>query len=100
LVSGQNQINTRMKTLAPNPMTCTFPKLPSFQAVQAKKTTIARTAIINAKRILFVSIMSVNLPLAGVALVLLQHRANPSYNSTKSLLREYCHAWRPDAPAT
>jgi hypothetical protein len=54
---------------------CAIPKLPSFQAVQEKKTNIARTAIIDAKRVLFVSITSANLPLALVGLILLQYEA-------------------------
>lgn len=47
---GQNQINTRIKTLAPRPTTCAAPKLPLFQAIQAKTAATARTTIINAKR--------------------------------------------------
>ena len=47
---GQNQIRMRRSTQAPKPMTCAVPKLPLFQASQAKIATIARATIINAER--------------------------------------------------
>src|SRR6516162_7236725 len=47
---GQNQIRMRSSKQAPKPMTCAVPKLPLFQASQAKIATITRTTIINAER--------------------------------------------------
>jgi len=56
LLSGQNQINTSMRTLAPSPTRCAIPKLPSFHAVHEKKITTASTATINARSALFIDV--------------------------------------------
>lgn len=47
---GQNPISARISTLTPKPTTCAAPKLPLFQAIQAKTATTARTTIINPRR--------------------------------------------------
>jgi len=40
--------------LPPNPTTCAHPKRPSFQAIQAKKTTTARTIMMIVSRTLLI----------------------------------------------
>jgi hypothetical protein len=65
-VPGQSQIRTRSTTLAPSPMMCAHPNLPSFQAVHATKTTIARAIMTAAKTTLFVTITALLKILASI----------------------------------
>ena len=46
--------------VAPNPMICAHPILPSFQATQQSAATMATTIIIIVERVLFVNISALN----------------------------------------